>query len=103
MTQCSYAYIERGYLCVCVFVDLFARTLSLGPIALITIVSDAVSRCPALLGIVIGDKFSAERLTDIGVLLVSAHAYKLWPLRERSGAFAAAAAERSSDKSRDLA
>lgn len=41
-----------------------------------------VARQPTLLGIVIGDKFSVERLTDIGVLLVSAHAYKLWPLCE---------------------
>lgn len=44
-----------------------------------------VARQPALLGIVIGDKFSVERLTDIGVLLVLAHAYKLWPLWECSG------------------
>lgn len=44
-----------------------------------------VARQPALLGIVIGDKFSVERLTDIGVLLVSSRAYKLWPLYAYSG------------------
>lgn len=43
-----------------------------------------VVRQPALLGIVIGDKFSVGWLTDIGVLFVLVHAYKLWPLCECS-------------------
>jgi len=71
----------------CASIRRFAHFHSPLSIALITIAPDdrrvaIPATCPALLGIVIGDKFSAERLTDIGVLLVSARAYKLRPLRQ---------------------